>query len=93
MLCIPYISSAYRLYVNNEYIGGVGHVATNKEEEEGFLKPSNYLINADSTDLNIKVEISNFTCIKGGITEDIYFGTVNNIYKYTSCTNSSYNTI
>ena len=91
MLCIPYISSAYRLYVNNEYIGGVGHVATNKEEEEGFLKPSNYLINADSTDLNIKVEISNFTCIKGGITEDIYFGTVNNIYKYT--TNKNINDI
>ncbi len=91
MLCVPYISSAYRIYVNNEYIGGVGRVATNEKDEVGVLKPDNYLINADSTELNIKIEISNFTCVKGGITEDIYFGTVSNIYKYT--TNKNINDI
>lgn len=37
MLCVPYISSAYRIYVNNEYIGGVGRVATNEKDEVGVL--------------------------------------------------------
>ncbi len=83
MLSIPYISSAYRLYINGEYIGGVGTVGKNSGDERGAYHAKNYLFTTKRDLINIVIEVSNFTCVKGGIIDDIYFGTVDNISKYT----------
>lgn len=83
MLFIPGIQSAYKVYVNDVLLGGVGETGKNVDEENGVYQPCNYLINADDTTLDIKIETSFFTSVNGGIVNDIYLGTVGNIYRYS----------
>ena len=75
MLFIPGIQSAYKVYVNDVLLGGVGETGKNVDEENGVYQPCNYLINADDTTLDIKIETSFFTSVNGGIVNDIYLGT------------------
>ena len=83
MLFIPGVRSAYKVYVNGVLLGGVGDTGRTVDEENGVYQPSNYLINADGTTLDIKIETSFFTSVNGGIVNDIYLGTVENIYRYS----------
>lgn len=83
MLFIPGVRSAYKVYVNGALLGGVGDTGRTVDEENGVYQPSNYLINADGTALDIKIETSFFTSVNGGIVNDIYLGTVENIYRYS----------
>ena len=83
MLMVPRITSAYRLYVNGEYLGGIGQVGKSANEERGVNRPGNYFLGTDSNELDIKIEVSNYTCVNGGIIDDIYLGTVENIYRYS----------
>jgi hypothetical protein len=83
MLFIPGVRSAYKVYVNGVLLGGVGDTGRTVDEENGVYQPSNYLINADGTALDIKIETSFFTSVNGGIVNDIYLGTVENIYRYS----------
>ena len=83
MLFIPGVRSAYKVYVNGVLLGGVGDTGRTVDEENGVYQPSNYLINADGTALDIKIETSFFTSVNGGIANDIYLGTVENIYRYS----------
>lgn len=83
MLFIPSVRSAYKVYVNGALLGGVGDTGRTVDEENGVYQPSNYLINADGTALDIKIETSFFTSVNGGIVNDIYLGTVENIYRYS----------
>lgn len=73
-LDVPAICNAYRLYVNGEYVGGVGVFGTNKRSSVPDYQPQILTFTPTSDTLEIAVEVSNFHYREGGINYSISLG-------------------
>ncbi len=80
------LSSAYRLYINSELIASAGQVADNTEDEIGRYKPQTVYFKAPSGEFDIIVQISNFEHARGGIWDNIYLGSADNISSFHTFT-------
>lgn len=83
-LRIKTLSSAYRLYVNDELIASAGQVADNAQDEIGRYKPQTVYFQAPSGDFDIIVQISNFEYARGGLWNSLYLGSADNISSYNT---------
>lgn len=68
------LGTVYRLWLNNEIILSDGTVGTNVRSEGFSQVPRKYIFRADSEDLVITIQISNFHFNKGGLWNSILFG-------------------
>ncbi|MCR5829169.1 MAG: histidine kinase [Lachnospiraceae bacterium] len=78
------ISGAYRLYCNGSFIAEVGKVGYSGESEKSVWQPTIYLLDTDTRNLTITFQISNFNLQQGGLVNNLYFGTADNIYFFQS---------
>jgi len=76
------LSSAYRLYVNDELIASAGQAADNAQGEIGRYKPQTVYFQAPSGEFEIIVQVSNFEYARGGIWNSIYLGSADNMSAY-----------
>lgn len=82
MIKTSFISSAYRVYCNGSYIGGVGAISTDAVHEESIWRPMLLSFTSDTTSATLTFQVSNFSCFQGGIVSDVYLGTVNQITNF-----------
>lgn len=82
-LRIPAIASAYKLWINGEFMAQIGHVTA----DPNMMKPGEsvrtIVFQPSSTTLDIVIQISNFVQRKGGIWEPIELGEEGQITKKT----------
>lgn len=78
-LRIKTLSSAYRLYVNDELIASAGQVADNAQDEIGRYKPQTVYFQAPAGAFDIIIQISNFEYARGGLWDSIYMGSADQI--------------
>jgi len=76
------LSSAYRLYVNEELIASAGQATDNAQGEIGQYKPQTVSFQAPSGEFDIIVQVSNFEYARGGLWNSIYLGSAENISAY-----------
>lgn len=84
-LKIPYISSAYRIYINNRMIEVIGLPADAPTKEIPKYKPT--VVDFEIKNQNfieIVLHVSNFQHNSGGLSSLIYFGKKENIHSYSS---------
>lgn len=74
-LKINRIYCSYRLWINGELKITMGEVATAKEDYYPLWRPRELFFNADSGEIEIILQVSNFDHIRGGIMDDIEIGT------------------
>jgi len=84
MLTVPQVQSAYKLYVNGVLQGQAGEISKNASGEKGVYRPDNFFINTTGNIWDIRIEFSNYTRVNSGIINDIYIGTVDNLYRYST---------
>jgi len=85
-LRIKTLSSAYRLYVNNELAASAGQVSDNAEDETGRYKPQTVNFQAPAGEFDITIQISNFEHARGGLWDSIYMGSAESISSYHTYT-------
>lgn len=78
------ISGACRLYCNGDFIDEIGSIGTSGDTEKSVWQPGIYLLNTDTCNLTITIQVSNFNLHQGGLVKSLYFGTVDNIYFFQS---------
>lgn len=69
-----FISSAHQLYINGELYGSSGKVSSNSKDEYSNWKTQLINFQTDTSEIDIDIVVSNFTCQKSGIVNNIYFG-------------------
>lgn len=74
-LHIPSIASAYRLYVNGEMRASVGRTGTGSGEMKPGVLPRSLYLTADRQELELVVQVSNYSQRKGGIWDGFRLGT------------------
>lgn len=79
-LYIPDISSAYKLFINKEFITEMGNTSTVPENEIGKWKPTVVTYSPKENTAELVLQVSNFHHNDGGIWESILIGPVEKIY-------------
>ena len=77
-----FLSSAYRLYINGEFMAANGSLSTTKEGEVASWEPKIIHFQTKQADTEIVIQISNYSCYEGGIITSIVLGSTTGIYKY-----------
>lgn len=77
-LKVPYMSTAYKMWVNGQLVASNGKVATSRENMLPQFLPKVVSLDAEN-DIEIIVQVSNFMHRKGGIWNSIYLGTIDQI--------------
>ena len=72
---IPSIASAYRLYVNGEMRASVGQTGTSPEQMKPGALPRSLYLTSDRQELELVVQVSNYSQRKGGIWDGFKLGT------------------
>lgn len=78
-LRLPSIASAYRLYVNGELKTSVGKTGTSPGEMKPGALPQSLYLTADRQELELVVQVSNYSQRKGGIWDSFRLGTAGQI--------------
>ncbi|SHH67702.1 sensor domain-containing diguanylate cyclase [Clostridium grantii] len=73
------ICSAYKLYIDDDLMIENGKVTTSKEEFIASYKPNLINFYTNETEINIIIQVANFSQLDGGIWDSIYIGTSYNI--------------
>lgn len=78
-LYIPNVATAYKLWINDEFIISNGTIGTNKSE----MVPVNYsrtvYFRPDQSTITLTMEVANFSQRKGGLWDSIQFGSADEI--------------
>ncbi len=74
-LHIPSIASAYRLYVSGELRASLGRTGTSPGEMKPGALPRSLYLTADRQELELVVQVSNYSQRKGGIWDGFRLGT------------------
>ncbi|MGB8453564.1 MAG: histidine kinase [Anaerocolumna sp.] len=77
---IKFISSAYKLFINQTEIASNGTVKTPAGAEIATWEPRIIAYYAKSKDMDIVIQVSNYNHNKGGIINSILFGYYSNVY-------------
>ncbi len=85
-LRIKTLSSAYRLYVNDELAASAGRVSDSARDETGRYKPQTVYFQAPAEEFDITIQISNFEHARGGLWDSIYLGSAEHISAYNTYT-------
>jgi len=78
---IPRVFSAYKLWINDKFILENGVVGTSNETMQSKFTQQVKYFPADTSDIEILLQISNYNYFKGGIRTNIFLGTEQNIKK------------
>ena len=70
----PTAGTAYNLFVNDQLIGGVGIYSQDSELSEARYEPRTYDLGDHSSQLNLRIDVSNYEHRLGGLWESISFG-------------------
>jgi signal transduction histidine kinase len=73
-LFLPHIGSAYRVWVDGELMEQVGVVGKKLEEETPRLEAKIVFIKPNDKDIEIVIQVSNFSFREGGILDQIQYG-------------------
>lgn len=79
---IKEFKSAYKLWVNNECLGGAGSISSKKTNMVPSRLRKEYYFLSDSNKIEVIIQASNFHHYKGGATETIIFGLSKDIINY-----------
>ncbi len=71
---VPYMSTAYKLWVNGRLVSSGGTIGKNRDEMRPQELPRIAYFSAGEETLRIVVQVSNFHHIKGGIRESLLLG-------------------
>ncbi len=82
-LRVPTMSTAYRMFIDNELIASNGIVASDKEKFKPENKPRTVHIVPKSPQFNIIIQISNFAYARGGMWYSIKMGVPEQIQELT----------
>ncbi len=74
------IRNASAIYVNGQFVAGAGQPAMKVENHQPFNTPYSFTLKPTSSELDIVIHTSYHLGKRGGITKNIYFGTVEAIY-------------
>lgn len=66
-LKIPFIYSAYKVFVNGEEVRAVGSISTNKENQKNKLQSQLIPLKLTSTSVEISIQVSSYNHMRGGI--------------------------
>src|SRR5579871_1145073 len=77
-LDMPGIYSSYKLWVNDELIGGIGTVGTEKENTSPTVKPEVYFFGASEKKIKLTLQIADFHA-RGGVLGQIRLGRASQI--------------
>ena len=80
-LKIADLGTSYKLFLNGKLLGGKGKVGTNSEESQGQLVSEIYDLKSNEPELNITIQISNFSHYNGGLWRSIILGNRNILVK------------
>ena len=80
-LKIADLGTSYNLFLNGKFIGSKGKVGTNSEESQGQLVSEIYDLKSNGSELNITIQISNFSDSNGGLWKSIILGNRNILVK------------
>lgn len=81
-----FVSSAYRVYINGEFVRANGRLGTNKEREVASWEPKIIPFQTKQADTEIVIQVSNYSCYEGGIITSIVLGRPTAVYKYSILT-------
>lgn len=73
------MSTAYRLIVNGRIIAGNGKVGTSPDSYSPQYRPQVIFLNLQSREVELIVQIANFTYARGGFWAPVYLGTADQI--------------
>ena len=76
------ISGAYRLFCNGVPVNEVGTVGTSSETEKSVWQSAAYLLRSDTCEMLLTLHVSNYHCHQGGIIDNLFLGSVGNIYRF-----------
>ena len=79
---LGYVSSAYRLYLNQQLLITNGTIGETKQEEKSDWAQRIVYFHTEDTQLELVVEVSNYHCNNGGIIKNLFFGTQNTMHAY-----------
>ncbi len=80
-LKIADLGTSYNLFLNGKLIGSKGKVGTNSEESQGQLVSEIYDLKSNGSELNITIQVSNFSHSSGGLWRSIILGNRNILVK------------
>lgn len=80
-LKIPRIFTAYSLFINGKLLTSAGKVAKSGDDMTPVYYPKIVMINTDSEEIHLVINVSNFNHRSGGILESIKIGTESQIIK------------
>jgi len=75
------IRTAYRVYVNGQWLRTVGRVATDAASAQATIRPNILTIDADMDTLTLMIQVSNHHFRSGGIAEKIVIGELSRVYR------------
>jgi signal transduction histidine kinase len=78
-MSIPFITSAYRLWVNGELLAETGKVGTSNENSSSTFSTKNVAIHTHTSEIEIMIQISNFHHVKGGLRQPLELGLLKQI--------------
>ena len=81
------VETAYKLWINDDFINEVGKIGVSGKEQKAKWIPQNYTFYADKDYVDIILQVSNYKHRKGGIAQSIKIGTpeaiTNNTWLFT----------
>ncbi|MGH2563637.1 MAG: hypothetical protein ACRDE5_03930, partial [Ginsengibacter sp.] len=76
------VGSAYKLFVNGKQVLQVGNVGTGKSASTAAFTPAIIPVEPENNELNIVIQVSNFTYDEGGLWDFIKLGTQEQIHTF-----------
>ncbi|MGH2649489.1 MAG: 7TM diverse intracellular signaling domain-containing protein, partial [Ginsengibacter sp.] len=76
------VGSAYKLFVNGKQVLQVGNVGTGKSASTAAFAPAIIPVEPENNELNIVIQVSNFTYDEGGLWDFIKLGTQEQIHTF-----------
>ena len=76
------VSSAYKLFINDEFLIGAGTVGNGAKDEEGEYDPQTAVFRVPDKQFDIIIQVSNFHYARGGLWDSLYLGDADQIHKY-----------
>jgi signal transduction histidine kinase len=73
-LFVPYIGSAYKLWIDGELAEQIGVVGKNREEETPDIKTRMIVFKPSHEEIEVIIQVSNYSFREGGILENIQYG-------------------
>nr|WP_330164544.1 ATP-binding protein [Paenibacillus validus] len=73
-LKMPYVETAYTVWVNGELLGQVGQVGKDANGSQPKFSPRTLLIGSPGPTLELVVQVSNFHCFSGGMQDSPILG-------------------